>query len=230
MTQHIGIVAGSAEGAALCYRTICLEAPAIMGEHNHPEITMNSVPLAEHMRHIRANDWETLAGILAASAHKVARAGADFAICPDNTYHQAFKYLIPQSPIPWLHIAGAVAAEASRLGYVRLGILGTKYLMEGGVYPEALEEFQIESEIPDEAARGRINEIIFKELVNGIFPEASRLYFNEVAEKLKSRGCDAVVLGCTEIPLIVRPDDTPLPTLDSTRLLTRAALQRALAS
>jgi aspartate racemase len=199
-----------------------------MGDHNHPEITMNSVPLAEHMRHIRANEWETLAGVLAASAHKVAQAGADFAICPDNTYHQAFEYLIPRSPIPWLHIAGAVAEEAHRSGYARLGILGTKYLMEGGVYPEVLEKFRIESEIPDEADRAKINEIIFKELVNGVFPETSRLYFNEVAGKFKARGCDAVVLGCTEIPLIVRPDDTPLPTLDSTRLLARAALRRAL--
>lgn len=228
MTKHIGIVAGSAEGAALCYRTICLEAPAVMGEHNHPEITMNSVPMAEHMPHIRASDWEALAEALAGSARKVARAGADFAICPDNTYHQAFEYLIPRSPIPWLHIAGAVAEEAHRLGYARLGILGTKYLTEGPVYPEALAEFSIESKIPDEADRERINEIIFKQLVNGIFLEASRLYFNEVAGKLKERGCDAVVLGCTEIPLIVRTDDTPLPTLDSTRLLARAALRRAL--
>lgn len=227
MTRHIGIVAGSAEGAALCYRTICLEALAVMGEHNHPEITMNSVPMAEHMDNIRANDWEAVAEALAASARKVAQAGADFAICPDNTYHQAFKYLIPQSPIPWLHIAKAVAEEAHRLGYVRLGILGTKYLMEGPVYPEVLEGFRIESKIPDEADREKINEIIFKELVNGIFPETSRLYFNEVAEKFKARGCDAVVLGCTEIPLIVRPDDTPLPTLDSTRLLAREAVRRA---
>jgi len=199
-----------------------------MGEHNHPEITMNSWPMAEYMPHIRANDWEAVAKLMAASAHKVARAGADFAICPDNTYHQAFRYLVPQSPIPWLHIAGAVAAEASGLGYTRLGILGTKYLTESDVYPEALKEFKIEREIPDEVDRERINEIIFKELVNGLFPETSRRYFNEVMEKLKERGCDAVVLGCTEIPLIVRPDDTPLPTLDSTRLLARAALRRAL--
>jgi len=228
VTQHIGIVAGSAEGAALCYRTICLEAPAFMGEHNHPEITMNSCPMADYMPHIIANDWGSVGKLMAASAHKVARAGADFAICPDNTYHQAFRYLIPQSPIPWLHIAGAVAAEASGLGYARLGILGTKYLTESDVYPEALKEFKIDRETPDEADRERINEIIFKELVNGLFPETSRLYFNEVMEKLKERGCDAVVLGCTEIPLIVRPDDTPLPTLDSTRLLARAALKRAL--
>jgi len=175
VTQHIGIVAGSAEGAALCYRTICLEAPAVMGEHNHPEITMNSVPMAELMGPIRANDWEAVAGILAASARKVALAGADFAICPDNTYHQSFKYLIPQSPIPWLHIAGAVAAEAHKSGFARLGILGTKYLVESDVYPEALKEFKIQSEIPGEADREKINEIIFKELVNGIFPETSRL-------------------------------------------------------
>ena len=228
MTRHIGIVAGSAEGAALCYRTICLEAPAFMGEHNHPEVTMNSVPMAEHMRHIRANDWEAVAEILADSARKVAQAGADFAICPDNTYHQAFEYLLPRSPIPWIHIAGAVAEEAHRLGYARLGILGTKYLTESQVYPGALEEFGIEREIPAEADREKINEIIFKELVNGIFTEASRLYFNEVTDELKARGCDAVVLGCTEIPLIVRPDDCPLPTLDSTRLLARAALRKAL--
>jgi aspartate racemase len=229
LTKHIGIVAGSAEGAALCYRTICLEATALMGEHNHPEISMNSVPMAEHMPLIRAGDWEAVAEILAASASKVARAGADFAICPDNTYHQAFPYLVPRSPIPWLHIAGAVAAEARRFAYARLGILGTKYLMEGPVYPDVLREFKIEREIPDEADRERINDIIFKELVNGLFPESSRLYLNEVTEKLKERGCDAVVLGCTEIPLIVRPDDCPLPTLDSTRLLARAALARAIA-
>ena len=228
MTQHIGIVAGSAEGAALCYRTICVEAPAFMGEHNHPEITMNSAPMAEHMPLIRAGDWEGVAELLLASARKVAAAGADFAICPDNTYHQSFDYLLPRSPIPWVHIAGAVAEEARRLGYGRLGVMGTKYLMEGPVYTRALGGLGIESEIPEEADRLRINEIIFKELVNGLFPEASRLYFNEVAEKLKARGCDAVVLGCTEIPLIVRPDDTPLPTLDSTRLLARAALRRAL--
>jgi aspartate racemase len=228
MTLHIGIVAGSAEGAALCYRTICLEASAFMGEHNHPEVTLNSVPMAEHMPHIRADDWEAVAELMADSARKVARAGADFAICPDNTYHQAFKYLIPRSPIPWIHIAGAVVEEAHRLGYGRLGILGTKYLTESSVYPEALGQFGLEREIPDAEDRERINEIIFKELVNGLFPEASRLYLNEVTDKLKARGCDAVVLGCTEIPLLVRPDDCPLPTLDSTRLLARAALKKAL--
>lgn len=228
MTKHIGIVASSAEGAALCYRTICLEAPTLMGEHNHPEITMNSLPLVQHMHHIRGGDWKGLGEALAASAKKVAQAGADFAICPDNTCHQAFEYVIPRSPIPWVHIAEPVAEDARRRGYVCLGILGTKYLMEGPVYTETLTQFRIDSRIPGEADRTRINEIIFKELVNGVFKESSRLYLNEVTSKLKTKGCDAVVLGCTELPLIVRPDDSPLPTLDSTRLLARAALTKAL--
>jgi len=226
--KHIGIVAGSAEGASLCYRTICMEAPPFMGEHNHPEITMSSVPMAEHMRYIYKDDWEGVASLMAASAAKVAQAGADFAICPDNTYHQAFRFLLPLSPIPWLHIAAVVGEEAQRRGFKRLGVMGTKYLTEGPVYPDELSKFGIEREIPDEPDREKINTIIFKELVNGIFLEESRLFFNEVTEKLASKGCDAVVLGCTEIPLIVRPDDCPLPTLDSTRLLARAALRTAL--
>src|SRR5215211_346327 len=182
MAQHIGIVACSAEGAALCYRTICLEALPLMGEHNHPQVTLNSMPMAEHMRHIARDDWEGVAGLLLASAERVAAAGADFAICPDNTCHQAFKYLVPQSPIPWLHIAEVVAQEAGRNNFKRLGILGTRYLMEGPVYGEALKRHAIDGEIPEAADRERINTIIFKQLVNGIFPEESRLYFNEVMD------------------------------------------------
>jgi aspartate racemase len=228
MVQHIGIVACSAEGAALCYRTICLEALPLMGEHAHPEITMNSIPMAEHMPYVTAGDWESVAGLMLESAKKVAAAGASFAICPDNTCHQAFSYLLPKSPIPWLHIAEVVADEAHRRGFRHLGILGTRYLMESTVYPQAASGYGIDCQIPDAQDREAINSIIFKQLVNGLFPEASRLYFNEVMEKLRARGSDAAVLGCTEIPLIVRADDAPLPTLDSTRLLARAALLRAL--
>ncbi len=228
MTQHIGIVACSAEGAALCYRTICLEAQTTMGEHNHPEITMNSIPMAQHLDYIGKGDWESVANLLLASVNKLVQAGADFAICPDNTCHQAFEYLVPQSLIPWLHIADTVAEEANRRGFKQVGILGTRYLMEGPVYSATLEAHGIGGEIPEEADRERVNKIIFDELVNGIFLEESRLYFNELTDRFRSRGCDAVVLGCTEIPLIVRADDCPLPPLDSTRLLARAALRKAL--
>jgi len=228
MAKHIGIVACSAEGAALCYRTICAEAPSEMGEHSHPEITLHTHPLSEYMVHIRAGNWDMVAQLMLSSARKVAQAGADFAICPDNTIHQAFDLVTLKSPIPWLHIAEAVGEQAKKEGFTHLGILGTKYLMTGPVYPDALKKFGVVAEIPKEQDLEEIDTIIFKELVNGIFPEKSRLYFNSVIQVLKHRGCNAVVLGCTEIPLIVNPNDCPLPTLDSTRLLARAALRKAL--
>jgi aspartate racemase len=229
MTKHIGIVGCSAEGAALCYRTICGEAPPLMGEHMHPEVSMHTHPLAEYMIHIRKGDWEKVAALMLSSSQKLAKIGAQFAICPDNTIHEAFDFVKERSPIPWLHIAEAVANKARALGYKQLAILGTQYLMTGPVYPGTLEKFDVAGQIPAENDRERIDEIIFKELVNGIFTEKSRLYFNDVINKLKGRGCDAAILGCTEIPLLVDPDDCPLPVLDSTRLLARAAIKEALA-
>jgi aspartate racemase len=205
-----------------------MEAPEFMGDYNHPEITMHSIPLAEHMKFVSTNDWDGLGEVLARSAEKLAIAGADFVICPVNTYHPAFECVTQRSPIPWIHIVDAVAVEAERLDYRCLGIMGTKSLMDGTVYPERLEKFGIVTEIPGETDREKMNRIIFNELVKSIFTEDSRLFFNEVAERFKTDGCDAAVMGCTEIPLIVRDDDFPLPTLDSTRLLARAALRRAL--
>ncbi len=228
MTKHIGIVACSAEGAALCYRTLCKEAPALMGEHMHPEVTMHTHPLGKYMVHIRSGNWPEVARLMLSSAKKLATVGAQFAICPDNTIHQAFDRVAPASPIPWLHIAEAVADEAKARGLKTLAVTGTKYLMTGPVYPDALAKFNLTVQIPDEADRERIDTIIFKELVNGVFSEDARLYFNAVIQKMKDRGCDGVVLGCTEIPLLVDPSDCPLPTLDSTRLLARAALREAM--
>jgi aspartate racemase len=228
MAKHIGVIACSAEGAALCYRTICAEGASRMGEHKHPEITMHTYPLSEYMVHIRSGDWEKVGEFMIRSTSIVAGAGTDFVICPDNTIHQAFEIAVKQSPVPWLHIAEVVATEAKEKGFTNLGILGTKYLMTGPVYPEAVKKFGINCQIPKEERREQIDNIIFSELVNGVFSEESRLYFNKVIGELKESGCDAVVLGCTEIPLLVDPKDCPLPTLDSTRLPARAALQKAL--
>lgn len=228
MTKHIGIVGCSAEGAALCYRTLCMEAPRLMGEHRHPEITMHTYPLSEYMIPIRSGAWEAVANLMLSSAEKLQRAGADFAVCPDNTIHQAFDLVQDKSPIPWLHIAQSVAEEARNRGFRKLAVLGTKYLMTGPVYPDVLGKFGIGYEIPGPDVRERVDAIIFTELVNAVFTEESRLYFNEVMARLKALNCDAAVLGCTEIPLLVNPLDAPLPTLDSTRLLARAALRKAL--
>jgi len=228
MPKHVGIVACSAEGAALCYRTLCAEAPALMGEHMHPEVSMHTHPLGDYMGLIRKGDWPGVAELMLSSARKLAAVGADFAICPDNTIHEAFDLVAAASPMPWLHIAEAVAEAAKAQGFGNLALTGTKYLMTGPVYPDVLRKHHISCRIPDADDREKIDAVIFKELVNGVFREEARLYFNNVIQKLKDRGCDAVVLGCTEIPLLVNPEDCPLPTLDSTRLLARAALKEAL--
>jgi aspartate racemase len=199
-----------------------------MGENMHPEVSMHTHPLAEYMVHINSGNWRAVANLMLSSARKLSAIGAQFAICPDNTIHQAFDFIIPESPIPWLHIAETVAEEAKTNGFRNLGIMGTKYLMTGPVYPEVLKKHNISCHIPEADDRDKINAITFKELVNGIFREQSRLYFNEAIQKLKDRGCDAVVLGCTEFPLLVNPNHCPLPTLDSTRLLARTAIREAL--
>jgi aspartate racemase len=228
MSQHIGIVACSAEGAALCYRTVALEGGKQMGMHDHPEVSMHTHPLALYMGCIYANDWPGVAELMLSSAEKLAKMGADFLICPDNTIHQAFGLVEPRSPRPWLHIAQEVAAEAHRSHYKRLGVLGTRYLMEGPVYPEKLKASGVEHRIPDPQQRESINQIIMNELVNAQFTADSLAYFQDVIRSLADQGCDAVVLGCTEIPLLVSPDSSPLPTLDSTRLLAKAAVDKAI--
>jgi aspartate racemase len=228
LVKHIGIVACSAEGAALCYTTICIEAQDKLFKYRHPEITMHTPPLADYMQYIWDGSWDKVADLMLRSTQIVANAGAEFAICPDNTIHQAYPLMVSKSPIPWLHIAEVVGEEAKKQKFRHLGILGTKYLMNSSVYTDSLKKFRIMSEIPKVPDQEKVDRIIFEELVNGIITEESRKEFNKIIQKLAKNGCDAVVLGCTEIPLLVDPNDCPLPTLDSTRLLARAAITRAL--
>jgi aspartate racemase len=216
MTLHIGIVACSAEGAALCYKTICVEGAGLMGPHAHPEVSLHTHSLADYVDRLDRGDRAGVAELMLSSAHKLARAGADFLICPDNTIHQAMSHVLPHSPLPWLHIAEVVAAEASARGYRKLGITGTRWLIDSEVYPEKIE-----------AERDALNQIIMDELVQSRFTSQGIVTFQRVMGRMKEQGCDAVVLGCTEIPLIMNDGNSPLPTLDSTRLLARAALKRA---
>lgn len=227
MTQHIGIVACSAEGAALCYRTICLDGAQLLGAHDHPELSMHTHPLAEYVKCIEADDWDGVGELMLSSAHKLAKCGADFLICPDNTIHQALPKVLARSPLPWLHIAEVVAAEARARGFKRLGLTGTRWLVESEVYPEKLAAVGLSHVRPSLTARMEINRIIMDELVAGEFDPDSVAYFLKAISRMRDIGCDAVVLGCTEIPLIINDANSPLPTLDSTRLLARAALHRA---
>jgi aspartate racemase len=229
-SKHIGIVACSAEGASLCYQTICTEGAQFLGAHGHPEVSMHTPSLARYMECIYRDDWNGVADLMLASAAKLARMGADFLVCPDNTIHQALPHVEGRSPLPWLHIAEVVAAEAAGRGYRRIGITGTKWLVQSEVYPEKLSARGLEFLRPSEAEREEINRIIMDELVYGVFKPGAVAYFQQVMTRMKGEGCDAVVLGCTEIPLIMNDANSPLPTLDSTRLLARAALKRAVSS
>src|SRR5271169_2277042 len=224
---HIGIVASSAEGAALCYRTICVEGAELLGPYNHPEVSMHGHPFVLYKNRIDANDWVGIAELMLSSAEKLSKTGADFLIAPVNTVHQAFDLVEHRSPRPWLHIAVEVANEAKCHGYKRLGVLGTRALMEGPVYREKLNAAGIDHRTPSAEQRQRIHRIIFDELVQGVFLPRTQAYLTEVIRALKDEGCDAVVLGCTEIPLVMTPEQSPLPMLDSTRLLARAALRKA---
>lgn len=226
MSKHIGIVAVTSEGAALCYRTICQEGEAQTG-FAHPEVTLHTFPLSDYMRAIEAEDWRAVGHLMLESAAKLARVGAAFAVCPDNTAHQGLDLVRAQSPIPWLHIAEEIAALAAERGYRKVGLLGTRWLMEGPVYPTALTSKGIVCEIPESDVRRRISELIMGELVYGRFAESTREYFQQAIRVFANNGCEAVILGCTEIPLLIRPADSALPTLDSTRTLARAALREA---
>jgi len=228
MPQHIGIVACSAEGAALCYRTICVEGAQLLGPHDHPEVSMHTHSLAEYMKCINRDDWQGVGELMLSSANKLAKIGADFLICPDNTIHQGLATVQARSPLPWLHIAEVVAAQAAERGFQRIGITGTRWLVESEIYPEKLTAHGLEYVRPNTTEREEINRIIMDELVYGVFKPEAVATFKQVIGRMKEEGCDAVVLGCTEIPLIMSDANSPLPTLDSTRLLARAALRRAI--
>jgi len=227
MPKHIGIVACSAEGAALCYRTICIEGAQFLGSHDHPEVSMHTHSLAEYLKRADSGDWQGVGELMLSSANKLAKIGADFLICPDNTIHQALPYIESRSPLRWLHIAEVVAAEAVERGFRRIGLTGTRYLVTSKVYPEKLAPRGLEYVCPGAAEREAIDRIIMDELVYGVFKPEAVAFFQRVIGRMKEEGCDAVVLGCTEIPLIMNDLNSPLPTLDSTRLLARAALRRA---
>jgi aspartate racemase len=227
MPQHIGIVGCSAEGAALCYRTLCAEGAQLLGPHAHPEISMHTPSLAEYVACLDRDDWQGVGELMLASADKLAKIGADLLICPDNTIHQALPRIESRLPLPWLHIADAVADEAVVRGFKRVGLTGTRWLVDSDVYPDKLAAHGLEFVLPSHAERDETSRIIMDELVYGVFKPEAVACFQRVIARMKDAGCDAVVLGCTEIPLILDDANSPLPTLDSTRLLARAALQRA---
>jgi aspartate racemase len=227
MPGSIGIVACSAEGAALCYRTICAEGAAHYGPHAHPEVSVHTPSFAEYVDRLERADWEGVGELMLASAHKLARIGASFLICPDNTVHQALPRIEERCPLPWLHIAEVVADRAVARGFRRVGITGTRWLVESSVYPEKLDARGVGWLVPEPRDRAELQRIIMTELVPGVIEPASVASLQRIVGRLADAGCDAVVLGCTELPIALGDANSPLPVLDSTRLLARAALERS---
>jgi aspartate racemase len=223
VVKHLGVLAHSTEGAALCFLTFCAEGFRRHGRHEHPDVTLDYIAFGYSMPAWDAGDHAAVRATLATSAERLARAGVDFFACPDNTAHMALEVPGPDLALPGLHIAEVVADQAAMDGRTRVGVLGTKYTMDGPLYPRALAARGIAAEVPGAADRQVINEIVFAELINGVVTEASRKEYVRVIETLADRGCDVVALVCTEIPLLVTPEVSPLPTLDSTRLLARVA-------
>lgn len=225
--KHIGIIGVSYEGAALCYRTIIQEAKDWIGPFQNPEVTLHNLSWSRYHFPSEANEWDKVSDAILESANKLADIGADFLICPDNTVHVSIDPIIEKSPLPWLHIAEEVGREAKAKGYRRVGLLGTQPLMEGPVYPRRFEPLGIELMTPKLEQRQQVQRYIVDELVYGTMLPATRQYFQSLIEEFAEAGCDAVGLCCTEIPLLIAPEDSVLPTLDSTRLLARAALRDA---
>ena len=221
--EHCGILAYSPEGAALCFQAFCQEGFRELGSYQHPDVTLDCIAFGRTMPALEAGRYAPVRSTLAESAGRLARAGAGFFVCPDNTVHLALEAPGEDLPLPALHIAETVAGRAARDGRRRVGVLGTGQTMDGPIYPRALAARGIAAEVPDAADRDIVNKIIFDELVNGVFTASARQEYVRIIERLAARGCDAVALVCTEIPLLVTPADSPLPTLDSTRLLARAA-------
>lgn len=228
MVKTFGIVAHSFEGGALCFLTACREGAAHLGPHLHPSIVMSAIPMGLSMAGWESGDHSLVAEHLAQGVRQVAQAGAEFYVCPDNTAHLVLEEIATELPIPGLHIGEVVCAEIAHHGWNRVGLLGTRWTMTGPVYERLLKGRGVERLIPDEPMRERVNAAIFEELCQGVIRQQTVNLILDAAEELRARGAECVVLGCTELPLVVTHKNAPLPVLDSTRLLARFAVREAL--
>lgn len=221
---HVGLLAHSTEGAALCFAAYCQEGARRLGAHTYPDVTLDYIAFGHSMAAWDAGDLDAVRAVLARSVERLAAAGATFFACPDNTAHLALEHPGPALALPGLHIAEVVADAARRAGHRCVGVLGTRFTMDGPIYPRVLAGRGIAAMVPEATDRTTVDRIVFDELVDGVVTDASRAAYVQVVARLAERGCDAVALVCTEIPILLTPEHSPLPVLDSTRLIAGAAL------
>jgi len=226
--KHIGILGITAEGASLCYQTIVSQSARILGENIHPTITLHTTSFNDILKAQKDSNWEKVSEICLGSIKVLKNAEADFVIIPANSIHYAYDLMKIKSPIPILSIVDVVLSECLEKKYKKVGILGIGITMSGDLYTKPLEDNDVEAFVPTEENQRILNEIIYKEIVLGIKNEESIRKVVTIIQDLKHQGVEAVILGCTELPLVITEDNSPLPVIDTTTLLAIKAVEKAL--
>lgn len=224
--KHIGIAAVTAEGAAITYKYICSASEQVFGKHTHPEISIHGFSFSEHVNFgpERLRKWQDL---LVRSINKLEATGAQLVICPSNTPHEVYEQVCEKINIPWLNIADEVAKVAEQKQYKKILLLGTQFTFNSAVYPNAFEHLAAEIVIPTDEEQVLVHSMIVDELVSGVVSESARQAMQSLLSKFAQQGVDSVILGCTELPLIIDEALTQLAILDSTQILGDAAIKAA---
>jgi len=226
--KHIGLIGGlSPESTVHYYQIICREYNCCRGGLNFPHLTIESLNLAELVGRFQANDWDGVAAILLAALRRLQQGGAAFAAILANTPHNAYERIQAKSPLQIVTIMEATAAALQRAARQRVGLLGTRATMEYGFFQNYFAEAGIQTLVPDAAQRQELDRIVWEELAQGQLHPASRRAARAMMADLQQRGAEAVVLGCTELSLLIQPEDTPLPCFDTTQIHASAILEFA---
>lgn len=228
VAKHIGIVAVSPEGAALCYRQIFRQAARLLPPDQHPRVSVHNEPLAQYIAALREQNWHVTGTLLRRSAELLARCGAQFCLTPDNAVQHAVHLAEVGSPVPWLTmtdlVARAVEADKRRV----VGLIGTKLVMSSSTYQTYLGLKGVQLLTPSDEDADALEGIIFSELIYGRIRTGSQRRVLAIVERLADRGCEAVILGCSEAPLLVTPENSKVPVYDATDILAEGAVRHAM--
>jgi len=227
--KTIGLLGGmSWESTQTYYRLINEGVKARLGGLHSAKLVLFSVDFAEIEALQHKGDWPATADILSGAGMSLQRAGADFLVIGTNTMHKVAPEIERAIQIPLLHIADATARVLKQDGVTRVGLLGTRFTMEQAFYRDRLEDAGIEVITPDEAQRDEVHRVIYEELCRGKINPESRDAYLDIVSSLSGRGAQAVILGCTEIGLLIRQADTSVPLYDTTEIHAAQAVELAL--
>jgi len=226
--KTIGIVGITAEGASLCYRTIVAESARALPDGAHPPIAMYTGSFAALNERLSRRDWPGVGALISDSIERLVSSGAELIIMPANATHYAVDYFLPQCPVPFLSIVDVSADACVQGRYARVAVLGIGLTMTDGLYDHPLRSHGIEPMTPTPDEQAALNQIIYGEIIPARVTATTAPRIVEILAALRERGAEAAILACTELPLVISEENTPLPFIDTTRLLARTALANAL--